>query len=152
MERRRRYCQISLNALSGKEKHWLNQLRCLPIALLIVLIYSSLTSPAAQKQESKMHIQFERTGGVAGMRLTITIDSDSISSEDAAALRDMIHSASFFELPAKSQKSQSGADRFQYKVIVEIDERRHTIEIEESAVPASLRPLLNWLTEKAKSR
>jgi len=99
-----------------------------------------------------MHIQFERTGGVAGMRLMTTIDSDSISSEDATALRNMIDSASFFELPVKSQKSQSGVDRFQYKVMVEIDARRHTIEIEESAVPASLRPLLNWLTEKAKSR
>jgi Emfourin len=64
----------------------------------------------------------------------------------------MIHSASFFELPAKSQKSHSGADRFQYKVMVVIDARRHTIEIEESAVPPLLRPLLNWLTGKAKGR
>ena len=130
----------------------MNHLRFPAFVILIVLIYPSFTSAAAQQQESQMHIQFERTGGFAGMRLMTTVDSDTISSEDATALRDMIDSASFFELPAKSQKSQSGTDRFQYKVMVEIDARRHTIEIEESTVPPSLRPLLNWLTEKAKSR
>jgi hypothetical protein len=52
----------------------------------------------------------------------------------------------------KSQKTPSGADRFQYKVMVESDDRRHAIEIDESTVPPSLRPLLNWLTEKAKRR
>lgn len=99
-----------------------------------------------------MHIQFERSGGFAGMRLTAAIDSATLSPDDAAALRDLIHAASFFDLPAKREKAPSGADRFQYKVTVESADRRHAIEIDESAVPPSLRPLLNWLTEKAKRR
>jgi len=37
-------------------------------------------------------------------------------------------------------------------VTVEIDNRRHAIEVDESVAPPSLRPLLNWLTEKAKPR
>lgn len=86
------------------------------------------------------------------MRLSTTIDSDTLSSEDAATLRDLIRSASFFDLAVKNQKAQSGADRFQYKVTVELQGQRHTIEIEESVVPPSLRPLLTWLTEKAKRR
>jgi hypothetical protein len=79
-----------------------------------------------------MHIQFERTGGFAGMRLTAMIDSNTISSEDAATLRELIQSASFFDLPVKSPKAESGADRFQYKIAVELQGQRHTIEIEES--------------------
>ena len=35
---------------------------------------------------------------------------------------------------------------------VETGGRRHAIELDESAAPPSLRPLLNWLTEKVKSR
>jgi len=53
--------------------------------------------------------------GFAGMRLTAAIDSDTLSPDDAAALRDLIHAASFFDLPAKSRKSPSGADRFRTK-------------------------------------
>ena len=98
-----------------------------------------------------MHIQFERTGGFAGIQLKTTLDSESLSADDAATLRDLLHAASFFDLPP-NQKTTPGADRFHYRVIVEIEERRHAIEIEESVVPPSLRPLINWLTEKAKSR
>jgi hypothetical protein len=130
------------------------QLRDLYRALvsLLILLISSSPGLATAPHDGSMHIQFERTGGFAGMRLTATIDSDTISPDDAGTLRDLIHAASFFDLPIKSQKAPSGADRFQYKLMVEIDNRRHAIEIDESAVPPSLRPLLNWLTEKAKRR
>jgi hypothetical protein len=151
MERRRHYGQTRLKPNRNGETWGLSDLY---ETLLVLLILLMSTSPglATTAHDNPMHIQFERSGGFAGMRLTAAIDSDTLSPDDAAALRDLIHTASFFDLPAKSQKSPSGADRFQYKVTVESADRRHTIEIDESAVPPSLRPLLTWLTEKAKSR
>lgn len=134
-----------------EEEHGLILLCGIPVVLFILLMCPQDTLATAA-QESSMHIEFERSGGFAGLRLATTIDSNTISSEDATALRDMIRSASFFELPAKSEKGFAGADRFHYRVIVEIEERRHAIEIEESVVPPSLRPLINWLTDKAKRR
>lgn len=151
MERRRHYGQIRLKRNRGGETWGLSALYR---TLLVLVILSMSASPGltTAPYDSPMHIQFERSGGFAGMRLTATIDSDTLSSDDAATLRGLIHAASFFDLPAKSPKSPSGADRFQYKVMVESADRRHAIEIDESTVPPSLRPLLNWLTEKAKSR
>lgn len=122
------------------------------LLVLLIVLRSSSPDSATASHDSPMHIQFERSGGFAGLRLTAALDSDTLSSDDAATLRALIHAASFFDLPAKHEKAQSGADRFQYKVTVEIDNRRHAIEIDESVAPPSLRPLLNWLTEKAKPR
>lgn len=97
-----------------------------------------------------MHIQFERTGGFAGIQLKTTLDSESLSADDAATLRDLLHAASFFDLPP-NQKTTPGADRFHYEISVKIDHRQHAIEIDEPAVPPSLRPFLDWLLEKAKT-
>ena len=126
--------------------------RSLKLFVLWILLLAPIYSSVSAVHGSPMHIQFERSGGFAGMRLTATIDSERLSSDDAATLRDLIAAARFFDLPAKSEKAATGADRFHYKVIAEMDARRHTIEIDESVVPSSLRPLLNWLTEKAKSQ
>jgi len=60
--------------------------------------------------------------------------------------------ARFFELPSTLSHAQPGADRFQYTVTVETRERRHTVEIAEGAAPPRLRPLLDWLTAKARQK
>jgi len=36
-----------------------------------------------------MRIQFERTGGFAGMRVATTIDMESLSADEARELREM---------------------------------------------------------------
>lgn len=113
MERRRHYGQIRLKLNRGGET-WLSDLYRTLLVLSILLISAS-RSLAAATHDSPTHIQFERSGGFAGMRLTAAIDSDTLSPDDAAALRDLIHAASFFDLPAKSRKSPSGADRFRTK-------------------------------------
>ncbi len=97
-----------------------------------------------------MKIQFERTGGVAGLRLTATVHSGTLSPEEARKVQEMVQEARFFELPSTLLPAQPGADRFQYKVTVETKERRHTVEIAEGAAPPRLRPLLDWLTAQAR--
>jgi hypothetical protein len=94
-------------------------------------------------------VYFERSGGVAGIRLTATIDVRTLPSEEAGKLRQLIEAARFFDLPAVITLPDPGPDRFQYKLTVETEGGGHTVWTDEVAAPSSLRPLLKWLTEAA---
>ena len=98
-----------------------------------------------------MRIHFERTGGFAGMRMTTTVDTESLSPEEARDLYEMVDAAKFFDLPATVTAPTPGADRFHYKLTVEADERQHTVDLGEAAIPETLRPLLQQLTVFARS-
>lgn len=99
-----------------------------------------------------MYISFERSGGIAGMPVTMAIDTDdtdSLSSDKISQLRQLVENSGFFELPAATTEPTQ-PDRFQYKVIVRDGDRHHTIKIGEAAVPNTLKPLLDWLIEAAR--
>lgn len=98
-----------------------------------------------------MRIHFERTGGFAGMRMTATVDTESLSPDEARDWREMVDAAGFFDLPATITTPTPGADRFQYKLTVEAEGRRHTVEMGEAAAPEALQPLLQRLTAVARS-
>ena len=98
-----------------------------------------------------MRIHFERTGGFAGMRVTATIDTESLSPEEASELQEMVNAASFFDLPEVIEAPNGGADRFQYRLTVEDAGRSHTVRVGEAASPDELRPLLRRLTTLARS-
>ncbi len=97
-----------------------------------------------------MKIYFERSGGITGMRISGTVDTESLPAEEALGIREMLDKASFFDLPEKAQSTE-GADQFQYKLVVEDKGRQHSVELSESVAPDSLRPLLRRLTVLARS-
>ncbi|HLF01241.1 MAG TPA: protealysin inhibitor emfourin, partial [Anaerolineales bacterium] len=66
-------------------------------------------------------------------------------------LIELVAAAKFFDLPAKVAASDVGADQFQYKLTIEAEGRRHTIEVEDTSAPAALQPLLRRLTVLARS-
>jgi hypothetical protein len=98
-----------------------------------------------------MRIHFERTGGFVGMRITATVDTESLSPEEARDLHEMVDTAGFFDLPTAITTPTPGADRFHYKLTVETEGRRHTVDVAEAAVPKALQPLLQQLTAFARS-
>jgi hypothetical protein len=101
-----------------------------------------------------MYISFERSGGVTGIPITITIDTDdtdSLSSNEVSQLCQLVENSGFFELPTATAESAQ-PDRFQYKVIVREGDRQHTVIRREATVPTTLKPLLNWLVEAARRR
>jgi hypothetical protein len=97
-----------------------------------------------------MRIQFERTGGLAGMRVVATLDTESLSPEAARELSEMVGAARFFDLPAVTAAPAPGADQFHYKLTVEAEGRRHTVETADAAAPEALRPLLQRLARLAR--
>lgn len=99
-----------------------------------------------------MQIQFERRGGFAGLRAGATLNTDSIPSDEAHELLELIDKADFFNLPEKFPMPKKGADYFQYRFTIEAEGKKHTIEVSEPAVPAALRPLLQFLLKYQKHR
>jgi hypothetical protein len=97
-----------------------------------------------------MRIQFERTGGFAGMTVKGDIDTASLPPEEAQSLRELVEAADVYNLPAKPSSSTPGADRFQYTLTIEDEGRRHTAELGEGAASDALRALLRRLTVLAR--
>lgn len=100
----------------------------------------------------RMRISFERSGGFAGMRLRGTIDSDTLPPEEARKLREMVDAAGFFDLPPSITTEKPGPDRFQYKLTIETESRRHTVFVEEEVASKELRALLSYVTMLARKK
>lgn len=71
-------------------------------------------------------------------------------ADEARRLEAMLEQAALSSLPERGAEPPSGADRFHYRIVVETEGRAHTIEMGESALPTSLRPLIEWLTQAAR--
>ncbi len=98
-----------------------------------------------------MRVHFERSGGFAGMPLSVTVDADTLPPADSQHLRDLVDAAGFFSLPARLTSAVPGGDRFKYAVAIQTPEREHAVEMHEAVVPPAVRPLLEWLTSAARA-
>lgn len=98
-----------------------------------------------------MRINFERTGGFAGMQITKLVDTANLTGDEANQLRLLVDTANFFSLPA-TINSNTQADRFQYQITVEDNGQKHTVVVSEQAAPGTLKPLLEWLMAAARGK
>lgn len=104
---------------------------------------------------SFMRIDYERSGGFAGIRMSTSVDSDSLPLEQAEEIRAALEEADFFQLPSRiipGLEKTGGVDRFQYRVTVHAQDRHHTVEVGEAAVPENLWSLLNLLNTIARTK
>jgi hypothetical protein len=98
-----------------------------------------------------MRVYFERSGGFAGMLLSTTVNTDSLPNDEALYFQTTIEESGFFDIPDRLMGSEGGADRFHYRLTVEASGREHTVEFSDSATPEALRPLVERLTNLARS-
>lgn len=99
-----------------------------------------------------MRIYFQRVGGFAGMRLSTTLEDNDLDEEEFQVLKAEIEQASFFDLPARFQSTVGEVDRFEYHITIEWDQQLHSITVNESAMPDSLRPLVEHLDRLRRRR
>lgn len=85
------------------------------------------------------------------MRLTATLDCKKLPPKEADHLKRLIDATAFFAQPASLRSATPGGDRFQFEVTVEDGGRRKTLEMDESSVPDTLRPLLEYLLDFARA-
>jgi hypothetical protein len=97
-----------------------------------------------------MRIFFERTGGFAGIKIKTSLDSSTLPPREARRLQRLLKQSGFFNLPPVLESGEPGADRFSYKVTIETEGRKHTVEAAEAAVPGTMRPFLDFLARSIK--
>ena len=98
-----------------------------------------------------MKIGFVRSGGFAGMRLVLDVDTTDLAADEASLLAQLIDEArnAFTDAP----RSQPSPDRFEYQLTFEGPEwGRETHQVWEPDVPEPVRPLIEHLTAMARRR
>jgi hypothetical protein len=92
-------------------------------------------------------IHFVRSGGFAGLRLEVDLDTGTMGREQAFEIERLVSEAGFFELPSREDAGPAGMDRFKYRVQVDSESLgAHTITTDEQAASERLQPLLFRLT------
>lgn len=114
-------------------------------AFLVILACNTLNN------QERFYISFERSGGFSGIANTIIIDGNTLEIEEKQNLLKMIDDADFFKLKTNEIDTLSAPDQFSYKITIGIDHKEKTIHLSDPAVPDSLRPLINYLSRKARA-
>ena len=92
-----------------------------------------------------MKVSIVRGGGLAGLVTTTAVEDARLSPEDATELRDKVERAGVFDLPPKLTGRPNQADRFNYALTVEDEDRRHTVLLDEDALPEGVSDLISWV-------
>jgi hypothetical protein len=96
-----------------------------------------------------MRIIFERTGGLMGRKISLTIDLNELPPDQAETLRRLLDNADFFKL-SENPPIHPALDSFQYIITVETDKATHTIHTSDTTAPEGLHPLLQELSQRAR--
>lgn len=95
-------------------------------------------------------ITFERSGGFAGVTLSSKLDPDDLPEDEAIQARKLIDEAKLFEQPKQIKSRSPTPDRFEYKLTIREKGKRRTIVVGDQSTPANLKPLIDFLLEKAR--
>jgi hypothetical protein len=95
-------------------------------------------------------IKFERSGGFAGITLSSELDPAALPEEEAEQARKLIDGANLFEQPKQMKSRSPQPDSFEYKITIQEKGKRRTIVVGDRSAPANLKPLLDYLVERAK--
>jgi len=97
-------------------------------------------------------IQFERTGGFAGIRFAADFKPDDLPDEQSRELFDLLDDLDFDELPEQMMGEGAVADGFTYSITVETGKRSHTVVTGESSAPEKMQELLQLLNRIARNQ
>ena len=98
-----------------------------------------------------MKVRLERTGGLAGSKLSVEIDSEDLPPERALELAERVRGAQLFSLPASTVPKRVVPDSFRYTITAEDAGVSKTIERGEPDMSAPLARLVDYLVEHARS-
>jgi hypothetical protein len=102
------------------------------------------TTTATSPRGELMRIEYERSGGFAGITRSASLSSDTMSASERDTAQRLVDEAAFFELPENADGDPM-PDGFTYRITVVTTTSSHTVEVNEPNVPAELIPLLDWL-------
>ncbi|HEY3310296.1 MAG TPA: protealysin inhibitor emfourin [Anaerolineales bacterium] len=97
-----------------------------------------------------MKISFERSGGFAGLVMSVDLDLDELPADEAAYWTKLVDEADLANISTPTERP-GYADGFQYtiKVVVEENEE-YEVQLNEGYIPENLVTLVNDLTLRAR--
>lgn len=99
-------------------------------------------------------IYFERSGGIEGIPISMTLDSKNLSEKEILKITQILNDTKFFDLSIDKNKSFKGlfsgpADYFKYTISIETNKHKtHTVTFNDLTMPEQLVPLVEFLSEK----
>ncbi len=103
-------------------------------------------------EQAEPRVSFRRTGGLfAGGVVTTSVSVDDLDGPAREALRRCLEQADLGALAERSPIAGPGADMFQYDIVLEHGGTRSQVVVAQTAVPDNLRPLVEWLEQRARS-
>ncbi|MGH3924753.1 MAG: protealysin inhibitor emfourin [Pseudonocardiaceae bacterium] len=101
-------------------------------------------------EQAKRTVSFRRTGGLfAGNVLATSVSVDDLDDAQREALQRHLEQADLEALAERSPITGAGADTYQYDIAVDDGARRSKVVVAQTAVPDQLRPLIEWLEQRA---
>lgn len=95
-----------------------------------------------------MIITYDKNGAGYGIHVTATINSQTLTPEEAITLFNLVDSAEFFSLPPEILGIYPILE-WVYTVTIEFAGKQHTVKTETGHIPPSLQKLCDWLDKKA---
>ncbi len=97
-----------------------------------------------------MRVEFERSGGVAGIVRRVDLATEDLTAGAAAELQGLVVAADFFALPEQIV-GDPVPDDFSYVITAETEDRSATVRTSDAHAPEPLRPLIDWLNRALRS-
>jgi emfourin len=94
-----------------------------------------------------MKISLVRSGGFAGMRQQVHVDTSALDPNSAQQFRKLVDAADLPLLSEPTIRVKSEPDRFCYTLTVDDGVQQHSITFEEHRIPDSVRPLIEAVWE-----
>lgn len=98
-----------------------------------------------------MRIHFERSGGIMGLKSSLLLNLDELPPDQAGTLRLLLDESHFLTLP-ENPPTHPAPDGFQYTITIETDRITHTIHTSDTTAPDELRPLIQELSQRARTQ
>ena len=97
-----------------------------------------------------LRIEFQRSGGFAGLTMGTTVDTAELPPEDASTYERLVES---LERSGVGDSSPPGKpDRFQYELTVTRGKDRRRFQLAEQELTPEARELVSLLVERARER
>ncbi len=97
-----------------------------------------------------MWIRLRRTGGVAGIVTEATLDTADLDPGEARRVLAALEGANLDAQAAAAPPAPGPPDTFRYALEVRTGSATRTVELGESAIPETLRPLVDELVRRAE--
>ena len=97
-----------------------------------------------------MKIRVERSGGVANVRKTVTVDGAALPADRAAELHRLVAGADLATFPENPTPLSGRPDRFIYRLTVEEEGGVRAVTVSEDSASEGMQRLLDWVQATAE--